>query len=193
MIGNDRGRRIGRAAALPALVLVLAGCGLAGPSPLTGGAVTSGRQTGTPEAGQDGQGQVGQSDGPPAIGASVRDGEFTFRIDKVRTATTVGSELLNTKAQGKFILVHFTVKNTGNKAQSFVGYSQKLMDTRGREFAADSTAAAYLQNSNSLFEQINPGNSVKGVLIYDVPKDTKAAEVELHASPFSEGVTVALT
>jgi hypothetical protein len=42
-------------------------------------------------------------------------------------------------------------------------------------------------------EDINPGNEVKGKLIFDVPKPTKLTAIELHDSMFSGGVKVALS
>ena len=41
--------------------------------------------------------------------------------------------------------------------------------------------------------EINPGNSTKGRLIFDVPKSTKLTALELHDSPFSGGVEVSLS
>lgn len=41
-------------------------------------------------------------------------------------------------------------------------------------------------------EEINPGNTVKGTLVFDMPKGTEPASIELHDSPFSDGITVQL-
>ncbi len=40
--------------------------------------------------------------------------------------------------------------------------------------------------------EINPGNTVKGMLVFDMPKDAKPTSIELHDSPFSGGVTLRL-
>ena len=57
---------------------------------------------------------------------------------------------------------------------------------------ADTEAAIYLKDSNTLYEEINPGNSLKGTLLFDVPKGIKPAKLELHDSAFSGGVDVRL-
>jgi hypothetical protein len=85
------------------------------------------------------------------------------------------------------------VKNIGKEAQLFDGSSQKAYDAKGTEFSNDSTAEIYANEDNATFlQQINPGNGVKGQLIFDVPKGTKPAHVVLHDSPFSGGIKVPL-
>ncbi len=40
--------------------------------------------------------------------------------------------------------------------------------------------------------EINPGNQVNGIIVFDVPKDVQPTRIELHDSLFSGGVTVPL-
>jgi hypothetical protein len=78
------------------------------------------------------------------------------------------------------------VENIGDEAQMFDGSSQKLFDAKGRQFDADSAAATYLgDQAKSFLNDINPGNAVTGVVVYDVPKSIQLAKLELHDSPFS--------
>ena len=91
------------------------------------------------------------------------------------------------------MLVRVRVTNVGGEAQMFSGSSQKLRDAQGREFDADSGAAVLsVDDSESFLNTINPGNSVDGTLVFDVPKGQAPAAVELHDSPFSGGATVTL-
>ena len=131
----------------------------------------------------------------PGIGDPVRDGKFEFVVTKLDCSKSkVGSDYLNKKAQGKFCMVSVTVKNIGKEAQLFHGSSQKAMDAEGTEFSNDGTAEMYAnQDSATFLNEINPGNSAKGRLIYDVPKSVKLTTVELHDSPFSGGVEVRLS
>ncbi|MFI7543072.1 DUF4352 domain-containing protein [Actinoplanes sp. NPDC049599] len=131
----------------------------------------------------------------PGLGDPVRDGKFEFVVSKVDCSKTkVGSTYLNKKAQGKFCQVSVKVKNIGKEAQYFDGSSQKAMDAKGTEFSNDGTAELYANEDNATFlNEINPGNSAKGRLIFDVPKSVKLTAVELHDSPFSGGVEVSLS
>lgn len=136
-----------------------------------------------------------QPDAPKGakVGQTVRDGKFEFTVTKVEKGVAkVGNQYLNQKAQGQYVLVHVTVKNIGDEAQLLADSSQKVRDAKGREFSADTSAAIYIEDNKVFLNEINPGNSVKGILVFDMPKDATPATIELHDSPFSGGVTVRL-
>ncbi|MET8138793.1 DUF4352 domain-containing protein [Sphaerisporangium sp. NPDC005288] len=128
----------------------------------------------------------------PGIGKVVKDGKFAFKVTKLSKAARVGGQFLHKDAQGVFWLVNITVKNVGDEPQTFIGDSQKVFDAKGREYSASTEAAIYLHNSKSLYEEINPGNTVHGVVLFDLPKSVRADKIELHDSMFSGGVTVVL-
>lgn len=130
----------------------------------------------------------------PGLGDVVKDGKFAFKITKVEKGLSqVGDGILASKAQGEFIMIHITVKNVGDEPQMFNDSDQKLIDNKDRQFDADSGAAAFsLKDANGFLNNINPGNSVKGRILFDVPKTFTLKSIELHDSMFSDGVTVAL-
>lgn len=142
--------------------------------------------------------KAGDSPQPKAkaagIGDKVRDGKFEFTVTKMNCdLTKVGNEYVGTKAQGKFCLVNITVKNIGKEAQMFDSSSQKAFDAEGTQYDADGGAAIYVnEDAETFLNNINPGNQVKGVVPFDVPKDVKIVKLELHDSPFSGGVSVAV-
>jgi hypothetical protein len=126
------------------------------------------------------------------MGNPVKDGKFTFTVTKVAPGPhTIGSAGFGKTAQGKFVYVYVTVANHATEAQSFSGDSQKLL-AGSSEYSADTEAAVYLPDSQSLWTDINPGNTVKGIIIFDVPKNVTPSAIVLHDSPFSNGVKVAL-
>ncbi|MGH3951134.1 MAG: DUF4352 domain-containing protein [Pseudonocardiaceae bacterium] len=124
----------------------------------------------------------------------VRDGKFEFVVSKVECGkTTVGDQYLNKTAQGQFCLVSVSIENIGNEPQSMFGDNQKLFDAEGREFSADTEAAIYLgEASQTLWEEINPGNKVEGVVVFDIPENVTPTRLELHDSAFSGGVVIGL-
>jgi hypothetical protein len=127
------------------------------------------------------------------VGKKMRDGKFEFTVTKVKCGRTlVGSSTFGKKAQGEFCEVSVTVANIGDEPQSMFGDNQYLFDSKNRKYSADTEAAIYLKDSNTLYEEINPGNSLKGTLLFDVPTGTKPAKLELHDSAFSGGVDVRL-
>lgn len=59
------------------------------------------------------------------------------------------------------------------------------------KYENDGVAEMYAnKDSQTFLETINPGNSVTGVLVFDIAKDGRITSVELHDSSFSGGVTV---
>ena len=130
----------------------------------------------------------------PGIGTPVRDGKFQFTVLKVKPGPArVGSEYLGKTAQGQYVLVTVRVENIGDRQQMFDGSSQKGFDAQDRAFSADTEAGIYLgAASKSFLTQINPGNTVTGVIMFDIPKGASLSRLELHDSMFSGGVEVRL-
>ena len=105
----------------------------------------------------------------------------------------VGSGGLDKDAQGQFCLVTVKVSNIGKEAQTFSDSSQKAYAAGGTEYSTDTAAAIYANEDAATFlNEINPGNGVTGVLVFDVPTNVTLSKIELHDSPFSSGVTVQL-
>jgi hypothetical protein len=128
------------------------------------------------------------------IGTAAVDGDLSFTISDVSCGkTSLGDQYLSVDAQGQFCLVAVQVENIGKEPQTMFGSNQKVFDSEGREFSSDSTASFYLKDgSDTLWEEINPGNTLKGTLIFDVPAGVKLTKAELHESMFSSGVEVSL-
>jgi len=142
---------------------------------------------------------VTKSDDKAAVVAKLnetaKDGKFEFVVKKVECGkTSIGTNQYLTKnAQGQFCLMTVSVKNIGDKAQGFFGSNQKLLNAQNQEYAADDAAGVYVdQNYSTLFSNINPGNSVEGVVVFDIPKDQTPVTAQLHDSAFSSGVKVNL-
>ncbi len=180
------------------LALVLIGIVM---SAVNGGGATSptsGSVAAPSEQSSDEQSADDQGDGDAAaaakVGQKVRDGQFEFTVTKVQKGVeSVGDEYLNEKAQGQYVLVSVTVSNIGDTAQLLADSSQKVRDAKGREFSSATGAAIYLKDNKVFLNEINPGNAVKGTLVFDMPKGTEPASIELHDSPFSDGVVVQLS
>ena len=85
------------------------------------------------------------------------------------------------------------VKNIGDEAQSLLSSNQYLLNDAGQKYSADDTATMYNSpNGTTWYNNINPGNSVEGAIVFDVPKDVTPTIAQLHDSAFSNGVQVSL-
>lgn len=128
------------------------------------------------------------------IGNPVRDGKFQFTVTKITYTKRVGNSLLGQTAQGRYTVLHITVTNIGNVAQTLDDSAQYVYDAKGRKFSADSQADLYINGTgDSVFlQQINPGNTVHAKIAFDLPVGDIAVKAELHDSVFSGGVIVSL-
>jgi hypothetical protein len=121
----------------------------------------------------------------------VSDGKFSFIVTDVSTpANWVGDP----RPRGKWVIATMTVTNTGDQPQSFFVQNQKLIDTAGREYAAD-TMASYAMNpsDSTMVIDMNPGFSLTVKVPFDVPPGAQPAAVVVHDSAFSGGAKVNLT
>ncbi|OGL29629.1 hypothetical protein A3D14_01320 [Candidatus Saccharibacteria bacterium RIFCSPHIGHO2_02_FULL_47_12] len=127
-------------------------------------------------------------------GEPARDGKFEFVVKSIICGKpNVGSDFTTKTAQGQYCLLDVSVKNIGNEAQSLYSGNQFLFNSTGQKYSADDTATYYAAPSgNTWYDNINPGNSVEGVIVFDIPKDQTPTSAELHDSALSGGVKVNL-
>jgi len=129
------------------------------------------------------------------IGEVANDGKFQFTVASVECgkASAGTNQYLTKQAQGQFCFVNVTVKNIGSEAQTLDSSSQCLFDAANAKYSTDGTASLYANPEGSTFlNQINPGNSVTGIVVFDLPKDKTPVTAELHNGAFSGGVKVNL-
>ena len=131
----------------------------------------------------------------PGVGAKVGDGQFELGVTGVERpgASMPGQFGTTEKAQGEFVIVRVNVTNVGNEGQTLMSTGQKLFNDKNQSFEPSSAILSLKDAEKFFLQNINPGNSVKGApLLFDVAPGTKLASIELHDSPFSGGVKVAL-
>src|SRR5680860_4752 len=89
----------------------------------------------------------------PGIGDPVRDGKFEFVVVEIEQPGNVydPDNVLDDRANGVWFIVHMTVENIGDQAQSFSAGDQKVF-WGSREFAASD-----FPWNGTIFEELNPG------------------------------------
>lgn len=122
------------------------------------------------------------------IGDKVRGGDFEFTVNSVKCGISqVGSSYFNHKAQGTFCRVNVTAKNVTKSAHLFhADGTITAQDAAGREYEVDGEAAIYgNEDGKGFLDEINPGNSVKANVYFDVPKGTKLKTITFDAGLFT--------
>jgi hypothetical protein len=129
----------------------------------------------------------------PGKARTGRDGKLEFTVVDLRCGETeLGTWPLTKQAQGQFCLLKLTVTGIGKDAGHVWFGAQKLFDAGGREYKADDFSFVYLDDSRPLTADVNPGNAVTGVLVFDAPAGVRFTRVVVHDSPFSRGAAIAL-
>lgn len=145
---------------------------------------------------REGAGTEAGDEEPTTAGLNepARDGKFEFVVKGIECGRQrVGSPEFGKEAQGQYCFLSVRVTNIGDEAQFLFADNQYLFDSEGRRFSADSEAAVYSDQAETIFEEINPGNSIEGAIIFDIPEGVTPVRVELHDSAFSGGIEVRLT
>lgn len=127
------------------------------------------------------------------IGTPVKSGDLQFTVTKVvRGQQQVGTDFMAQKAQGSYTLVHVTVRNVGNDSETLIDSDQKIKDAENKTYSPDSGAELAMDNNDVWLAQINPGNAVDGVLVYDMPVGVRATAIDFSGGLFKDSATVHL-
>jgi hypothetical protein len=130
------------------------------------------------------------------IGEEVRDGKFAFTVNSfecVGNTLEPRDEFLDAaQAQGQFCILALSVENIGDAAQSLSSTDQYLYDDQERRYSASSDFDVMMAIDTPIYDSINPGNSMDGTIVFDVPEGAVIEFAELHDSAFSGGIMVDL-
>jgi hypothetical protein len=168
---------------LPLALVVIAGISIAsgGGGSDTGSSTSSGSTE-----------ETTQEEAMAKIGDTVVDGDWSYVVSNLKCGVNqVGSSLLGAEAQGQFCIVSISATNNGTKADYFLGSDHKIYDVNGSEYESDSSAWIYLKD-NMLVDEVNPGNTAKGQLVFDVPETADLDYILVSSSFLSDGVKVSL-
>lgn len=163
------------AAVLAVMVLGFGGC-----VAFVGSVADNMENGGSPGASQEAAGSAG---------SAVRDGKFEFVVNSVEPARNWYGE---PKPRGQWIIADVTVTNVGNEPQSFFVGNQKLIDSAGREYAADDMAAMQMNDEDTMVIDLGPGFTIQVKIPFDLPAGAEPASMLLHDSLFSGGVKVSV-
>ncbi|MGO1439982.1 MAG: DUF4352 domain-containing protein [Brevibacterium yomogidense] len=188
--------------AVIALIVIISSASGGGDSAEDAGASADSGTSDEADTGTSGEEAAGDEGEAPAeaaseysIGDAVATGDWEVTVNDVESGVSeLGDEYLGTTAQGQFILVEMSVANTGSEPSFFFESDVSLLDADGNTYSPDSEAGIYAATDNDvmLLEEINPGNTATGVIVYDVPADVSPNVLEFQGGIFDEAATVAL-
>lgn len=185
------------AASAVVIVFALLGGGIVAGSGLDTGntGVDDGSTAETGDATQQEQQQEQQEDNEPEtithqIGDTFTVGEgddaIQYTVKSAETYEAVGGEFTSQEPNGIFLVVETELTNQGSESFSVTSNAYSAVDSEGNSFDADTEAGIYIEQDSRVdgeaisFEQLNPGLSTDGVLVFDVPE---GEEMRLRIEP----------
>lgn len=152
-------------------------------------ALILGGSSDSPDQAQDDAAPSEEEASEPAanIGDTVKVGNVAWQVTTARQATELKSEFSGVK-QGNFVIVDFLFTNNDKEAVTLDSVSISLLDGEGRKSEADTDSYEYIDPAKDIFlDQVNPGVTQEGEVIYTVAPGAKGFKVEVgDAALFSD-------
>ncbi|MFP3322109.1 DUF4352 domain-containing protein [Planococcus sp. SIMBA_160] len=117
------------------------------------------------------------------IGEEVQVGDVFFTVNEISSASNVGGEY-GVTAQSQFTIVNVTVRNEKNEAITVDNNFFKLLSGE-RTYDSDGSAGIYANEDADFFlTSVNPGVSLTGNVVFDVPADLEAPQLQVQTGFF---------
>jgi hypothetical protein len=128
----------------------------------------------------------------------TRDGTLLLSAgEQTCNMPQVGSDAVPVDAVEQFCVVDITVTNVGHHAAVLSLAAQFGIATNGRRVPVSQVASVYAATGpdylSTWVQLIQPGDTVTGPIVFDLPIGVSLHRVELHGSPGSPGITVLMS
>lgn len=130
------------------------------------------------------------------IGEPVTDKDLDFTVIKITTAKALGNTYTRKDAQGTFQIINLKIANQGKETKTIDSSMFQLTDSKGRTFDRSiegQSAKGMSEGGLDLFlQQVQPGLSVNGDIVFDIPADATGLQLIVKGSVFSSGQKIQL-
>lgn len=119
------------------------------------------------------------------VGEPLTVGEIAWIVTNAEQTNQLTDEFGESKT-GNFVIVDYEFTNNSDEAITLNSSMLTLTDSQGRENEPDTDKLFYIEPERDLFlEQINPGVSQEGTVIFTVADDASGFVLELTVGFFS--------
>lgn len=118
----------------------------------------------------------------------VAEPEVSIVADELERTTTIGSDGWEEEAQGEYVVVTVTVSNNSGEEINVSGDDFSLIGADGTEYGVSSDLPI-TDDTPLIYETVNPGNSVTGYILFDVPEGTEIGSMQYEALFSLDGPT----
>ncbi|MDQ0206376.1 DUF4352 domain-containing protein [Alkalicoccobacillus murimartini] len=119
------------------------------------------------------------------MGEPLDVNDIIFTVSDLTTSDTIGNDFINETAKGEFLLLSVSVENTRSEKLTMSSDYFKLI-AGGATYESDVTYSIYLEDDSIIYEDINPGLTLNGVVPFDVPPglDLSDAVIQVQTGVF---------
>ncbi len=126
----------------------------------------------------------------------VVSGDLSFIATSVSDSKILGNSFTKKEAQGTFKIITLKISNTGKETKTVDSSMIKLKDDQGRTYERSiegQTAKGLSQGKVDLFlQQVQPGLSVTGDIVFDVPADANNLILSVQGGFFTTAAEIKL-
>ena len=122
------------------------------------------------------------------VGDEATVGDLTYKVNSSSEKSSVGSSAFAKTTEGKFVIVNVTVRNNANETKTIDSSLFKMKDGAGREFdySTEGNTAHMLSGGEDFFlQQVQPGLTVTGEIVFEVPADSDNLQLRVRPGIFS--------
>lgn len=114
---------------------------------------------------------AGGSDTIAEVGDRVTLKGTTYKVTSVDTAKTLGDNpYTKEKANGQFVIVKLQLTNKKDEPATILEDNIRLIGGNGKNYSTSDDALFAVEDAGFILEEIQPDNTEKGTLVYDLPK-----------------------
>lgn len=136
------------------------------------------------QSGEDQQAEEG-GENTVTVGEPLTVGETAWIVTNAEQTSQLTDEFGESET-GNFVVVDYEFTNNSNESITLDSSMLTLTDSQGRENEPDTDKLFYIEPERDLFlEQVNPGVSQEGTVIFTVADDAAGFVLELAGGFFS--------
>jgi hypothetical protein len=111
----------------------------------------------------------GESSDIAKVGDKMTLKGTTYQVTSAKTAGSIGSGYAQETANGVFVVVDIKLTNEEDEPATIMEDMISLIGGNGNTYSTSTDATFALGDESLFLEEIQPGLTVKGKLVYDVP------------------------
>lgn len=123
---------------------------------------------------EDASVKKGKNGGGSAVEATAQVGDklslkgTTYEVTRVETASEIGDSITQEKANGEFVLIEVELTNEETEPSTILSENLVLIGGNDSRYTT-SDDALFAVDDALFFDEIQPGNTEAGTLVYDLP------------------------